>query len=56
MIDLRTLEYFLVAAGRRSLRAAAQDLGITQPALTKAIRRLEESFGVPLFDRQARGV
>jgi DNA-binding transcriptional LysR family regulator len=56
MIDLRTLDYFLAAAARRSLRAAAQELGITQPALTKAIRRLEQSFGVPLFDRQARGV
>ncbi len=56
MIDLRTLDYFLTAVARRSLRAAAQELGITQPALTKAIRRLEESFGVPLFDRQARGV
>lgn len=56
MLDLRTLDYFLTAVTRRSLRAAAQQLGITQPALTKAIRRLEGSFGVPLFDRQARGV
>ena len=56
MLDLRTLDYFLTAVTRRSLRAAAQQLGITQPALTKAIRRLEDSFGVPLFDRQARGV
>jgi len=56
MLDMRTLDYFLTAVARRSLRAAAQQLGITQPALTKAIRRLEDSFGVPLFDRQARGV
>lgn len=56
MIDLRTLDYFLAAVARRSLREAARQLGITQPALTKAIRRLEDSFGVPLFDRQARGV
>ena len=38
------------------MRAAAQELGVTQPALTKAIRRLEDSFGAPLFDRRARGV
>lgn len=56
MLDLRTLDYFLTAVARRSLRAAARQLGVTQPALTKAIRRLEESLGVPLFDRQARGV
>jgi DNA-binding transcriptional LysR family regulator len=56
MFDLRTVDYFLTAVARRSLRAAAQELGVTQPALTKAIRRLEDSFGAPLFDRQARGV
>lgn len=56
MFDLRTVDYFLTAMARRSLRAAAQELGVTQPALTKAIRRLEDSFGAPLFDRQARGV
>jgi DNA-binding transcriptional LysR family regulator len=56
MFDLRTVDYFLTVMARRSLRAAAQDLGVTQPALTKAIRRLEDSFGAPLFDRQARGV
>lgn len=55
-MDLRTLDYFLTAVARGSLRAAAQELGITQPALTKAIRRLEDSFGAPLFDRRARGV
>ena len=38
------------------MRAAAQQLGVTQPALTKAIRRLEDSLGAPLFERQARGV
>ncbi len=56
MFDLRTIDYFLTVVARGSLRAAAQDLGITQPALTKAIRRLEDSFGAPLFDRKARGV
>jgi DNA-binding transcriptional LysR family regulator len=56
MFDLRTIDYFLTAVARGSLRAAAQDLGVTQPALTKAIRRLEDSFGAPLFDRKARGV
>lgn len=56
MQELRTVDQFLAVAARGSLRAAAQQLGVTQPALTKAIRRLEDSFGAPLFDRQARGV
>lgn len=56
MFELRTIDYFLAAVARRSLRAAAQDLGVTQPALTKAIRRLEDTVGAPLFERQARGV
>ncbi len=56
MFDLRTVDYFLTAVARGSLRAAAQELGVTQPALTKAIRRLEDSFGAPLFNRRARGV
>lgn len=55
-MELRSLDYFLAVAMRGSLRAAAQSVGITQPALTKAIRRLEDGFGAQLFDRNARGV
>jgi DNA-binding transcriptional LysR family regulator len=56
VFDVRTVDYFLAIVARKSMRAAAQQLGVTQPALTKAIRRLEDSFGVSLFERQARGV
>ena len=55
-MELRSLDYFLAVVEQGSLRAAAQSIGLTQPALTKAIRRLEDSFGVQLFDRKARGV
>ena len=55
-MELRDIEYFVAIASERSMRAAALKLGLTQPALTKAIRRLEDSVGVPLFDRGARGV
>lgn len=55
-MDLRAIEYFAAAAERGTLRGAAARLGISQPALTKAIRRLEDEVGVVLFDRQARGV
>lgn len=55
-LELRNVSYFLTVANEGSLRAAARKLGVTQPALTKAIRRLEDEAGVPLFERQARGV
>jgi DNA-binding transcriptional LysR family regulator len=55
-VDLRAIEYFLAVAERGTLRGAAAQLGVTQPALTKAIRRLEDETGVVLFDRKARGV
>ncbi len=38
------------------MRAAARKLGVTQPALTKAMHRLESETGVTLFDRRSRGV
>lgn len=52
----KQLEYFLCAYERGSLRTAAQMLHLTQPALTKSIRLLEESIGVVLFERRATGV
>lgn len=55
-MEIRAVDYLLAVARHRSLRAAAEALGISQPALTKAIRRLEDETGVRLFDRTARGV
>lgn len=49
------IEYFLAVASHGSLVRAAVALGLTQPALTKAVRRLEQSLGVPLFVRSSRG-
>ncbi|MEZ5936363.1 MAG: LysR substrate-binding domain-containing protein [Alphaproteobacteria bacterium] len=55
-MELRNVDYFLTVANEGSIRAAARKLGLTQPALTKAVRRLEDEAGVALFARQARGV
>src|SRR5579862_616720 len=50
------LRHFLVVADAGSVSAAATRLGVSQPALTKSIRRLEAHYGLPLFERKARGM
>jgi DNA-binding transcriptional LysR family regulator len=50
------LRDFLAVSRAGSLSAAASELSVTQPALTKSIRRLEQHYGVALFERRARGM
>ncbi|MCI8888547.1 MAG: LysR family transcriptional regulator [Hungatella sp.] len=45
------LRYMLAIAGSKNLTAAAQGLYLTQPALTKTLNMLEETYQVQLFDR-----
>ena len=55
-VDNRVAEYLIVIAEQGSLRAASGRLRVTQPTLTKAMRRLEDEVGAPLFHRTSRGV
>jgi DNA-binding transcriptional LysR family regulator len=55
-MDIRHLRNMLAVMEEGSLGKAAQRLNISQPALTKSIQRLEQHLGVPLFDREARGM
>ena len=50
------LEKVLAVAEAGKIVAAAHRLAMTQPALTRAIARLESRFGAPLFERLATGV
>jgi len=50
------LEHFLAAYEARSLGRAASQLGLSQPALSKSIRKLEAALEVPLFDRTTSGI
>ncbi|WP_210529705.1 LysR family transcriptional regulator [Rubellimicrobium arenae] len=52
----RTLRAFLAVVRTGNLTAAADRIGLTQPALTKTIRRLETDLGAPLFTRSAKGM
>lgn len=55
-VDTRLLRYFTAVADEGSLTGAAQRLFVSQPALTKQIRRLEDDLGVPLFARSRSGM
>lgn len=55
-MELRDIEYFEEIAERRHLGRAAERLGLTQPALSKSLRRLEDALRVRLFNRNAKGL
>src|SRR4051794_27303162 len=48
------LRWFAALAERQHMTATARELHISQPALSRAIGRLEAGLGVPLFDRRGR--
>ena len=52
-LDLNLLRVFFAIWDLRSLTAAGDRLGLTQPAISHALRRLRERFGDPLFVRVA---
>jgi DNA-binding transcriptional LysR family regulator len=55
-MNLDDLAYFLAVAETGLLHRAATQVGISQPALTKAVRRLEAGLGVALFERSSKGM
>lgn len=54
-LDLRVVRYFVAVAEHATFADAASDLGITQPALSRQMRRFEAELGVDLLERTARG-
>lgn len=55
-MELNQLEYFYETARREHITQTAEALNITQPALSKAIARLENDLGVKLFDREGKNI
>lgn len=53
---IRQLQTFIAVVEQGSIHAAARALGVSQPAVTKTIRELEEGLGAPLFERNSTGV
>lgn len=54
-MEFMQLEMFLAVVEERSVNRAAERVCRTQPAVSIAMRKLEEEFGVALFDRPRRG-
>ncbi|MBR2702886.1 MAG: LysR family transcriptional regulator, partial [Oscillospiraceae bacterium] len=52
-MDLRTLRYFLAVAREENMSRAAEQLHVTQPTLSKALRTLEDELGKKLFTRHS---
>lgn len=55
-MKLNALRDFLAVAEMGGLRAAARQLGVAQPAITRSVQELEKELGVALFERSAKGV
>lgn len=55
-IDFELYRIFYTVANNRNITAAAKELNISQPAISKSIKNLEEQLGGTLFIRTKRGV
>ncbi|MDM0111191.1 LysR family transcriptional regulator [Variovorax sp. J22R133] len=55
-LRMRQIALMLAIEERRTLRAAAAQLGLTQPAATKMLHELESALGQTLFERVGRGL
>ncbi len=55
-MDIRQVAYFVEVAKQKSFTKAAAALHISQPSLSKTIKKLEDELGTPLFYRARKGL
>lgn len=55
-INLEYYKIFYYVGKQKSITLAAEELAISQPAVSQAVRHLEEALGSPLFVRTSKGV
>lgn len=55
-VSLKQIRYFVATAATQKVSAAAVELGISQSAVTVAIKELEAFLGVPLISRRVGGI
>lgn len=52
-MELQQVRYFVALCGTLNFTRAADACNVTQPALTRAIQKLEDELGGPLLQREA---
>ncbi|MCM1155375.1 MAG: LysR family transcriptional regulator [Roseburia sp.] len=52
MIEILQLEHLVAFAEYGTLSKAAEELHISQPTLTRSMKKIEEEFRAPLFDHK----
>ncbi|MGF1500913.1 MAG: LysR family transcriptional regulator [Paracoccaceae bacterium] len=55
-VEFHQIRYFIAASDKFNFTPAAEAAGVSQPAMTVAIRKLEDELGGPLFLRQTGGL
>ena len=55
-MELRHLRYFAMAASERNISRASERLNVSQPAVSRQLKDLEEELGAPLFVRERNGL
>lgn len=50
-MDIKWIKTFIIAAKFENFRKASEELFLTQPAVTKHVKRLEEKLNIQLFER-----
>lgn len=55
-MEMHQIRYFLALCEERNFTRTAKRCGVSQPSLTNAIKRLEQSLGGPLFHRDRRNI
>ncbi|WP_232829681.1 LysR family transcriptional regulator [Rahnella sp. NRRL B-41462] len=53
-MKIEDLTAFVAVIRLQSTRLAADELGLTQPAITRRVQNFEESLGIPLLNRQTK--
>ena len=55
-VDMELYKVFYTVANCKNISKAAEELFISQPAISKSIKKLEEALNLSLFSRNSRGV
>ena len=56
MIKIQQIKYFLSVIENKSFNLASENLNVSQPAISKAIKDMEETLSVKLIERLPKGV